>query len=239
MCNIPAAIIAATAVTANESRRTRGAAADQFAEQQRLSAEAENRRMAEAEAEAAKLREAEQRRQANITQGQGEISSLFSQFNDDFYNQRSKGYLDYAMPQLDQQFQDQQRSLIAQLTRTGNLQSSLRAEQLGRLQEQYDRSKLQIQDTANTYAANAKSAVEQARAKLIESNANLADPGAIRTMAQAQAGGLSVAPQYQGLGQLIANLADNVSGTARSGSSAGGGTGVSLYSANGAGRVVA
>ncbi len=237
MCNIPAAIIAATAVTANESRRTRNAASDAASQQAQAAREAEERRIAQAEAEAAAQRAAEERRQQNIAAGQGEISSLFGQFDDNFYNQRSKSYLDYALPQLDQQFQDQQRNLVAQLSRTGNLQSSLRADQLAKLQQQYDRSKLQIQDTAGSYAANARASVEQARSKLIESNASLADPGTIRTMAQAQAQGLSVAPQYQGLGQLIANMAASVPNNP-AGSAAAAGSGVTLYGTSGAGRVV-
>lgn len=226
--------------TADQVGQAQKSAEAAASEQARLAQEAENTRIAEAQAEAERLRQAEARRQQNITAGQGEIASLFGQFNDDFYNKRSQSYLDYAMPTLDKQYQDQMKALTTNLARTGNLNSSLRGDLMGQLQKQYDTSRLSLTDTANNYANEARANVAQAKSKLMESNASLADPGLVRTMAEAQASGINVNPQFQSLSQMISDLSNGVqtSGAKKAGVAAGG---VSLFSGGaggGTGRVV-
>lgn len=210
MSFVAAAIVGATAVTANQANKSRKAAQSAANQQAQLQKEAEKRRQDEAAAEAAKIREAEISRQNYIAKGSGEIASAFGQFDDNFYNSRASDYTNYALPQLDREFQDEQRALIAQLARSGNLNSSLRGDLTGKLQGQYNTSKMRIQDTANNYANQARSQAEVARANLMKSNSELADPGLIRTMAQAQASGIKVAPQYQSLGDLISSLAGSL-----------------------------
>jgi hypothetical protein len=166
------------------SAAKKGAAA--AAEQARLQQEFENTRIAEAQAEAERVRQAEVRRQQNITAGQNDIASMFGQFDDNFYNQRSKSYLDYALPTLDKQYQDQMKALTTQLARTGNLNSSLRGDLMGELQKQYDTSKLSLSDAANNYASEARASVAKAKAGLMESNLRLADSGPSFTPEQEQ-----------------------------------------------------
>jgi len=238
MCDpVSATIAVATAITANEQRRSRQAASKAADEQAALQRQAEEQRKREAEAEAARIREAEARRQANITAGAGEISSIFGQFDDNFFNRRAQSYSDYALPQLQRQFEEQQRDLLSQLARSGNTQSSVRGDLMGKLQEQFDRQRLAIAERGRSYANEARSNVNAARARLTESNANLADPGTIRTMAQAQAQGLMNDPQYASLGQLITDLASGVTGGT---SKTTGGQAVELYGSglDGSGRLV-
>jgi hypothetical protein len=211
MSSIAAAIVVGSAITANQASKSRKSAQQIAAEQQRLAMEAENKRIAEAQAEAERMRQAEERRQQNIQLGQSEISNVFGQFNDDFYGQRMSAYQNFAMPQLDRQYQDQMKQLTAALARSGNLNSSLRGELMGKLQGQYDQGKLSIADTARGYTDQARSSVEAAKARLMESNLSLADPGTIRNSATAEASGLMANPQFANLGQMIANLSANVS----------------------------
>lgn len=235
---ISAAIAVATGVNAYTADETRKDANDNARKQRELLQQQEDERRATAMAEAERVRKAEESRQANITQGANDIASVFGQFGDDFYNKRSQDYLDYALPTLDRQFQEQERSLVSELARTGNLNSSLRGDLTGKLRRQYDTSKLTIQDQANSYAANARAQVQQARAGLLDSNSRLADPGTVRTMAEAQAAGVAVPPQYQSLGQMIADLSTGISGAAPV-RQTGGSTGVNLYSnTSGSGRVI-
>lgn len=211
MCDpVSATIAVATAAGVNEQQKARKSAQNTAAENQRLAQEAENRRIAEAQAEADRLREAEERRQQNIALGQQEIAGAFGQFNDDFFNQRSQSYLDFAMPQLDRQYQDQMRQLTAALARTGNLNSSVRGDLMGQLQREYDTGKLSIADQARGFADQARTGVSAAQARLMESNAQLADPGMIRNSAMAEAQGLMANPQFANLGQLLSNLSANV-----------------------------
>jgi len=209
--------------------------------EQALAQQFENNRISESQAMAAELRAAEERRQANIMAGQGEIANAFGQFNDDFYNQRAQSYLDFANPQLERQYQDQQRALVAALTRSGNLNSSTRAELMGKLQREYDEGKLQLANSARTYSDQARASTDAARARLTESNFMLADPGSVRTAAQAEASGLSINPNFQNLGSLLSNLSSNVTTGGQSTGGAASGGGVSLYgsrSGGSSGRLV-
>lgn len=243
MCDpVSATIAAATAVTADQQRQARKSAERTAAENQRLAQEAENQRIREAQAEAERLRQAEERRQQNIAAGQQEIAGAFGQFNDDFFNQRAQSYLDFATPQLDRQYQDQLRQLTAALARSGNLNSSLRGDLMGQLQREYDTGKLSIAEQARATADQARTGVNTAKARLMESNAQLADPGTIRNTAMAEAQGLMVNPQFAQLGQLLSNLSANVSsgGNARTAPSVTGG--VQLFTPgvkSAGGRIVA
>ena len=170
------------------------------------------------------------------------ISSAFGQFNDDFYGTRTQSYLDYATPQLDKQYQDQLRSLTASLARSGNLNSSVRGELMGKLQQEYDKGKLTIADQGRSYADQARSATEAARARLMETNMSLADPGVIRSSALADVSRLSANPQFASLGSLLSDLSGslgNGSGAQTTANSTGSGVGLFNPSLGGtAGRLV-
>jgi hypothetical protein len=180
--------------------------------QERIAAEqraAEDARRQAAEAEAERVRQAELRRQQNIAEGQGIISELFGQFNDDFYNQRSQSYVDYARPQLDQQYNQAMQGLVRSLARTGNLNSSVRGQSMADLRDQYNRGLFSITDQGNRYANDARSSIEMARGNLLSQNATLADPGTVRSLAQSQASSLSGSPSFTPLQSLINALTRN------------------------------
>jgi G:T/U-mismatch repair DNA glycosylase len=162
--------------------------------------------LAAQQAEAERMREAENRRQANISEGQGIISSAFGQFDDGFFGNRSQSYIDYATPQLDRQYNDAMQSLVRSLARGGNLNSSLRAQSMADLQRQRDKGMLTIADQANRYANDSRSAIEASRSNLISQNANLADPGAVRALTDSQVSSLSAGQNYSPLQTLISAL---------------------------------
>lgn len=182
------------------------AAAAQLRAQQEAFARAE----AAARAEAERIRAAEEARQRNIAQGQQEISSVFGQFNDDFYNTRAKSFTDYALPQLDTQYQDTMRGLTAALARSGNLNSSLRGETFAKAQREYDQQKLALADRGLQFANDARSSIERARSELIGTNATLADPGAIRTLAEQRAQASAGTPTYSPITAMLTDLAGTI-----------------------------
>jgi hypothetical protein len=230
MSGIATAIIGGSVIVGSENRKARKSAERTAAEQNRLAIEAENRRIAEAQAEANRMAQAEARRVQNIAMGQNEIAGAFSQFNDDFYGNRTKAYLDYATPQLEQQYQDQLRSLTASLARSGNLNSSVRGELMGKLQQEYDKGKLTIADQARSYTDQTRSAADAARARLMETNMSLADPGVIRSSALADASRLSANPQFASLGSLLSDLSGSLgNGSGAKTAANATGSGVSLY----------
>lgn len=212
------------------------AAANQLKAQER----AFEQQRAQVAEEAARVRAAEQARQNNILQGQQEISSVFGQFNDDFFNNRAKSYVDFALPQLDTQYQETLRNLTASLARSGNLNSSLRGETFAKAQREYDTQKLSLADRGQQFANDARSAIERARSELFSTNASLADPGAVRSLAQQRAQTAVPGQTFTPLANMLTDLASTVGTTKKSvaGNTA---QGVGLFSnsmSDGSGRVV-
>src|SRR3546814_20442278 len=91
----------------------------------------------------------------------GQIDQTFSQFNDDYFDTRSKAYLDYATPQLEDQFAKAKEQLIFALSRGGNLNSSVAGERLADLTKQYDRNRTALADRGLALANDARSTDER------------------------------------------------------------------------------
>ena len=201
-------------LAAEQQMSDQGLAAQRAAmgEQQRMF----NEQQAAAQRAAEEARQAEIRRQNNIQEGQGIISDVFGQFNDDFYTGRQQSYVDYARPQLEQQYQDAMQSLVRSLARSGNLSSSLRGQSMSDLQRQFDQGLATIQSQGSNYSSQARSQIEAARAGLIGQNATLADPGTVRGLAEAQASSLSQADTYSPISSLISALTRGASDAAGS-----------------------
>lgn len=185
-----------------------------YAHNQMQSAKAEARDQAQraideqkaaAQAEAERQRKIEEERQARIGEGRTTIDQNFAQFDDNFYNNRAQAYQNYARPELDTQYKDSMRKLVAALARSGNLQSSVRAEKMAALDEDYAKRKLDIQNTGTDYANSSRAAVDKSRADLITQNLSLADPNAISANAMANSQSLAQMPVFSPLGTMLAD----------------------------------
>ena len=73
----------------------------------------------------AEARAQQQKNEALIRQGTEQVNSIFGQFGPEFYKKRAQAYTDYAMPQLQQQFGQQQQNLAYKLYGQGLQQSSV------------------------------------------------------------------------------------------------------------------
>jgi hypothetical protein len=157
--------------------------------------------------EAAAARKDEQERQARIRAGTQRVNSIFdSQFTDDYFNKRQQSFLDYASPQLEDQYGDAQKELTFALARGGNLNSSVRADKAGELQQKYDLNKQQIADQALSYGTEARNAVEDARANLIATLNATGDAQGAANSAISRASVLSKPQAYSPLTQLFADF---------------------------------
>jgi hypothetical protein len=145
-------------------------------------------------------------RQAQITSGTNAINNTFGQFNDDFYNKQKQGYLDYATPQLQDQYADAQKQLTFSLDRSGLLDSSARSQKEAELQKLYDTNARSVADQGLSYENQAKSNVEASRANLISTLNSTGNADAAANSAINQAGSLSAAPAYSALGQLFSGF---------------------------------
>lgn len=107
-------------------------------------------------------------RQEKIRAGTQRIDSIFgNQFNDDFFTGRRQSYLDYANPQLQDQYAKAKEELTYALARSGTLDSTIRAQKEAELQKLYDQRAREIGDRALSYESDARNNVETARADLI------------------------------------------------------------------------
>jgi hypothetical protein len=149
-------------------------------------------------------RAAEARRENAIADAQGNIMNTFgAQFTPDFYTQRRQAYLDYAKPQLNDQYADARKQLIFSLDRSGNLASTARTTKEAELAKLYDQNNRSISDQALGYENDARNNVTNAESNLLGGIAQSGNVGASINAANNQAAALSRPDVYQPLGQLF------------------------------------
>ncbi len=160
-----------------------------------------------AASEAKRARQDEEARQGRIRQGTESINTTFdSQFNNDFFDRLSKGYTDFARPQLDDQFGKAREKLIYSLARNGTMDSSMRSEQFGDVDKEYNKNLLDITDKGREYATNARTGVENSRNDLISMLQATGDAQGAANAALSRASTLATPPAYSPLGQLFTDF---------------------------------
>lgn len=155
---------------------------------------------------AAEARAREDQRAARVVQGAQAVSDAFAPFNDLFYNARSQAYLDYALPEIARQEQDQRNALTYALADQGILDSGEAARRAAELGRQADMARTQAADTGRQQASDARSQVERARSELLSQNSAAGDPSAVQLSAVQRAASLSPLPAFEPLGPLFQNV---------------------------------
>jgi hypothetical protein len=131
-------------------------------------------------------------------------------FDDNFYNKRQQDYVDYAMPQLEDQYTQAVKKLTFMLAQSGRLNSSTRGNRFAELQKDYDMQKTGVIDEGRRYANDARSGVERARGDLVALNASLADPATVAAEAQNRLSSLQQAPAFDALAPLFTNAGEGL-----------------------------
>jgi hypothetical protein len=145
----------------------------------------------------------EARRQAAVKAGTAAINGEFSSFNDDFFNKRQNAYLEFALPQIDDQFKEAQEQLIYALSRSGNRNTSAGATELGKLDKQLGDRRRQQVDAARQVANQARQDVAGQKSDLIAQLNATFDPASASAGARSRAQFLSQAPTFQPLSGLF------------------------------------
>lgn len=127
-------------------------------------------------------------------------------FGDDFFAKRRQSFIDYATPQLEDQYGNAQKELTFALARSGTLDSSIRGEQTGKLQQLYDLNKQKIGDEALSYETQSRNAVEDARANLIQTLNATGDAQGAANSALSRSQALSQPAAYSPLSQLFTDF---------------------------------
>jgi hypothetical protein len=143
-------------------------------------------------------------RQARIKSGMEEINNAFAGYDDDFYAQRQADYLNYATPEIEDQYVDAMKDLTRALARSGNLNSSLAAQRRADLLEKKSKAEATAARKGQGYVNDTRSALANVKSNLIQQNNALADPTLIAAMAANQSQAASALPEFSPIGQLFA-----------------------------------
>lgn len=156
-----------------------------------------------AKREAARARADEEARQGRIRQGTASINSTFGHFDDNFFGDIRDAFVNFARPQLDDQFRKAGEQNTFNLARSGTLDSSMRGEQTADLQKQYDIERQNLIDKARGYETEARNNVERSRGDLISMLQVTGDATGAANSALTRAATLATPPAYSPLGQLF------------------------------------
>lgn len=125
---------------------------------------------------------------------------------DEYFAKNRQAFMDYATPQLDEQFGEASNELTFDLARSGLRNSSVRGEQTGKLQKLYDRNMQQITNEALSREQQQRNAVESARSNLISMLQTTGDAQGTTNQALSRASALSMPEPFQPLGQLFTDF---------------------------------
>lgn len=177
---------------------------------------------------AAQARADEQARQDRIKQGVSNVDQTFGKFDNNFYNQRSQAYQNYALPQLNNQYKQMSNNLAYSLARNGNTDSSEASRQGGILQADNAFGRQQIADQAISEQQKARQQVEDNRNSLINQLQATSNPSLAAAGAERQAAALAMQPAFSPLGNLFANTTAVLGNAAQAGYY-GNGPGIGAY----------
>lgn len=159
-------------------------------------------------AEAERVRAEEEARQGRVREGADKINQTFAGYDDDFYKGITQNYLDYATPQVEDQFQDAARQLRINLARNAMLNSSVNVDRKAKLQEDFDKAMREQSLKGKQYANTTQQNLEAAKTDLLSQNQNIADPVLIANAAANRANAAAELPPYSPLGDLFAGAAE-------------------------------
>lgn len=155
---------------------------------------------------AAAARADQQQREAQLEANRTQVNRTFDQFDDKFYNQRKQAYLDYQVPQLNDQYAEAQKQLVYGLSRKGNLNSSVAGEQFGGLGKQYATGSNAIQAGAQDFENQTRQQVEGNRSDVLNQLSATENTDAATSEAINRARAVSQGPAVPPVGMLFTNL---------------------------------
>lgn len=163
-----------------------------------------------AKRQAEEARRQEEERQARIKQGAAIIDQAFSGYDDDFYKDRYQAYVDFANPQREENIQEGAKLLAAALARQGITESSVASEKKQDLAEADAAMGREIAANALRYENMARSNIYDAKQRLLEQNAALADPTVANRLSSTAAANAAALPTFDNITNAAANIAQGL-----------------------------
>tara|TARA_R100000808_G_scaffold2768_2_gene10423 strand:- start:6637 stop:7233 length:597 start_codon:yes stop_codon:yes gene_type:complete len=155
---------------------------------------------------AAERRAAEEARAQRVRDSRGAVDTVFDTYDDDFYNKRRQSYLDYANPQVQQDYEDAMGELMGALASSGRTKSSLAAKRKAKGQELMDRAQADVNMKAEGHVGDLKSALAQTKQNMYDQASTLADVDATTNLAIGQFQAASKPPVYNPLTDMFADV---------------------------------
>ena len=152
----------------------------------------------------------EEARQGRITQGKANIDNAFAGYDDNFYSGQAQNYMDYATPQIEDQYGDALRSLTNALSRNGVSQSSMAADRRAKIEKQLANAQTDAARQGQSFANDTRQSLAGVKNNLISQNQSLADPTLIANMAANQSIAASQLPSYNPVAQIFAGAAEGL-----------------------------
>lgn len=146
--------------------------------------------------------------QALIKKSVGGINDAFKGFDDAFYQKRANDYTAYALPQLNQQFQDIGKNLDYRLADAGLNASSAGQQARGALDKNYALKKQSVVDTGQQQAQQLQQQVQGQKNQLISEAQTAADPSQVAASAIGTASGFTAPSTFAPLGQLFGDFSN-------------------------------
>ena len=155
--------------------------------------------------EYARQKAEEEARQGRITAGKAAIDSAMAGYDDNFYASQAQNYVDYATPQIEDQYTDAMGGLIRALSRSGLSQSSVAAKRKADLKEKLNNAQVDAARQGEAFANDTRTALAGVKNNLLSQNQSLADPTLIASMAANQSNAASQLPSYNPVAQIFAD----------------------------------
>ncbi len=149
----------------------------------------------------------QEKRAGLITQGLANINRSFSGFDPQFYERQRQAVLAAQLPQVGDQFRQQQNQLGAALAGQGLLRSSAGANLWGTLQREHAQQQTNVSNQATQAVQNLQGQISQQKGNLISQMEQSADPTLAAQRAVESASGFSAPSLVQPLGNLFNNWA--------------------------------
>jgi hypothetical protein len=127
-------------------------------------------------------------------------------FNDGFFDKQRDNYINYAMPQVDEQRGKANREMTFALSRSGQLEGSTRADLSGELQKRYELQSQKVKDDGLAFSTQTRNNVEGARTDLIGMLNATGDAEGAAKSAISRAAALSQPAAYSPLTNMFADF---------------------------------
>jgi len=159
---------------------------------------------------ASEARAEEEARQERIRDSRAAIDTIFNTYDEDFYDRQRDAYLDYATPQVEEQFGDAMRELTFALARSGKLDSALAGRREAKAQKMKDKAMTQVNQQGDDLVSTMKGKMISAKGDLYDQASSLADVDAVRTLAISDFDTSSKPPVYNPITDLFVKVTEGM-----------------------------